>query len=37
MDDWGAHLVRASLTRFDAFVRDEVVKTYRTLETVSED
>jgi hypothetical protein len=33
----GAQLLRASVTLFDAFVRDDVVKRYRTLGTVVED
>jgi hypothetical protein len=33
----GAHLLRASVTLFDAFVRDDVVKSYRVLGTVVED
>ena len=33
----GAQRLRAAVTLFDAFVADDVVKTYRVLGTVSED
>jgi hypothetical protein len=33
----GAQRLRAAVTLFDAFVRDDVVKTYRVLGTVVED